>query len=242
MSRNFCVGKAEAKQTIAFCQVAFFVRLCYDGKNANDPARLGQEAGDLMAKKEKKSKKEKKEKAPKGGKKDKKEKKRKKGRKGKGGVDEEVEEKEKSPEENWLYYSEGPLSFLTVVLIILCVLDAVLAIYAIVYTKHVERDNIVAIEAAKLPVERAQKGEIWFTQPDGTILREDGSTSTQPALPAQPQESAPAVPGAEGEGEPPAEGEEQAQAGEEPAQADGQDAEAPPQESAQQGGEPAQSP
>lgn len=165
-----------------------------------------------MAKKEKK-----KDKAAKGSKKDKKEKKSKKRRKGRKGEEAELEEPKKSPEENWLYYSEGPLSFLTVVIVILCVLDAVLAAYAIIYTKHVERENIVAAEEAAKPIERTEKGDIWFLQRDGSIVRVDpDGSSQQPAVPAQPQ--VPEAPAAEGseEAEQPAEGEEPPQASEPP--------------------------
>lgn len=200
-----------------------------------------------MAKKEKKNKKDK---AAKGSKKDKKEKKRKKGRKGRKGEEAEVDELKKSPEENWLYYSEGPLSFLTVVIIILCVLDAVLAAYAIIYTKHVERENVAAAEEAAKPIERTEKGDIWFLMPDGSIVREDPNAQqpSQPALPAQPQEPAPAT----GEGDEAAGAEQgsegdgagQSPEGEEPPQASGQpvgEAGEPPQEPAQQQ-EPAQNP
>ena len=172
-----------------------------------------------MAKKEKKEKKEKKDKKEKklkkekgSGKERKENKKRRRGKRGKKG-EEVVEEPEKNKKDDWLYYSEGPLTFLIAVLLILCVLDAVLAAYAIIYTKRIERENIAA---QNIPVEHKNiNGTTWFLQKDGTFVHADGTTAGG---------DPPAIPGAQSETEETAEQEEQEGEGEEqPENGEGQE-------------------
>ena len=148
-----------------------------------------------MAKKEKKEKKPKKEKRSG---KEKKENKKKRGKRGKRGKEPELEEAEKPKKDDWLYYSEGPLSFLIAVLLILCVLDAVLAAYALIYSKRIERENIAA---QNIPVIHENiNGTTWFLLKDGTYVHADGTTDggdEPPPLPGAQNEPAGDETGAE---------------------------------------------
>ncbi|MBE7003149.1 MAG: hypothetical protein E7425_02530 [Ruminococcaceae bacterium] len=165
-----------------------------------------------MAKKEKKNKDEKKQKGKKG-----KEKKVKKRRRGKKGA-EDAEVAEAAEKDNWLYYSEGPVAFMIAVLLVLCVLDMMLAIYAILYTKRVERDNIAM---QNVPViEETINGTTWFQTPDGTYVHADGTTGSASSAPELPQSagSDTAAEGESGEGESSEGGEAEAEGEQEPAQ------------------------
>ena len=118
-------------------------------------------------------------------------------RKGKG------DESEALVRDNWLYYSEGPLTFLIAVLLVLCVLDTLLAGYALVYTKRIERENRAIQEEAAIrgPV----NGTTWFLRPDGTYVHADGSiaggstaTASEPQLPQTAPDAADTGEAAEG--------------------------------------------
>ena len=126
--------------------------------------------------------------------------------------------------------SDRAKDFLVRALIILCCVALGLMIYSIHYFRYVDRTGKREAEerAAKAAAEKPAVGTIWFTQPDGTIVRGDGTPAPQFPSGQQklPSASAPQLPSAPQEL--PADAQEPA-AGEAPAQ---------PQEPAEPGAEP----
>ncbi len=122
-----------------------------------------------MAKKDKKEKKGKKEKVPKKSRKERK----------------LERQKEK---DSWIYYPDNSVNFIVAVLVVFCVLDVILAIYAISYSRRVDRENAARAELARSTIERSTQGSAWFLQKDGTIVYENAPgmpiASTEPAVPA----------------------------------------------------------
>ena len=88
--------------------------------------------------------------------------------------------------------SERTRDFLIRLMIFLCCIALGLMIYSIHYFKYVDRTSRLKAEEAaeKAAASAPAVGTIWFSQPDGTFIRGDGSSVSAPSSAAPPLPSA----------------------------------------------------